>query len=314
MLDKILPERVLRTERAQKAMGRLLVQGGQAWFFDVESPYHISLFAADELLCSKETQYQRFDVIRSKDYGLCMILDGRIQLAESDEWIYHELLIHPACILHGDPRTVALLGGGDGCAARELLKYPGVQDITVVDIDEEVVVAFRDRFTMINRGALRDPRVTVVCEDALSWLDGHDRKFDVIICDLTEPFDPSDLAGELSLHLYTPEFYRLVLDKLNPEGIFVCQTGGILYQPTYDRYHLKIVQDIRDHFPHTAIAYEFVPSFSELWSITLAARNPLEIRSAKVDKTLVEMGIRDLCYYDGTSHDRAFCPPRYLRE
>jgi spermidine synthase len=87
-----------------------------------------------------------------------------------------------------------------------------------------------------------------------------------------------------------------------------------LYQPAYDQYHLKLVQKIREHFPHVAIAYEFVPSFSELWSITLGARNPLDITNGEVDKILVEMGIENLRYYDGTSHGRAFCPPRYLSQ
>lgn len=313
MLEKLFPDRVLSSQEAQKALSRFLAQGAKAWFLDIESTDRISLNGTNETPYSVQTRFQRLDVFRGAGYGLRMVLDGRTQLAESDEWIYHELLVHPACLIHGDPRKVIVLGGGDGCAVRELLKYPRLHDITLVDIDEEVVAAFRDRFSRINGGALQDPRVHVVCEDALEYLRSQNRPYDVIISDLTEPFDPTDLAGELSFHLYTPEFYRLVQERLTSEGVFVCQTGGVICQPEHDRYHLSLAQDIEKHFSHVATCYEFVPSFEELWSVTLASQTNLEISGSRIDENLRRLGVERLKYYDGISHERAFRPPLFLR-
>jgi spermidine synthase len=243
-----------------------------------------------------------------------MILDGRIQLAESDEWVYHELLVHPACAIHGDPRRVIVLGGGDGCAARELLKYSSLTDITVVDIDEQVVELFRGRFSFLNRGALCDPRVRVVCADAMEHLRTSTERYDLIISDLTEPFDPAQAGGNLSRHLYSHESFCLFLERLTPAGILVCQTGGLLLQPAHDRFHLEILPIIRSYFPHVGVGYEFVPSFGEFWTITLGSSRPLRVTPAQVNRSLRRLGVGRLRYYDGPTHRRAFCPPRFARE
>jgi len=313
MFDKRFPRRVLPTEEAVKAVQGFLTRTGKTWFLDIECPSRLSLKGGDEDCLSLRTPYQRLDVLRLHGFGLCMILDGRIQLAESDEWIYHELLIHPACVFHGDPRRVIVLGGGDGCAVRELLRYPHLTDITLVDIDEVVVKVFRDRFSSLNGGALQDPRVHLVCADALEYLRTQQEPYDLIVSDLTEPFDPSELGGNLSFHLYTPASYQLIRDRLTQNGIFVCQTGGILSQPEHDRFHLDILPGIRDHFPRVATGYEFVPSFGELWTITLASAGPLHLEPSQVDGALARLLVKGLRYYDGITHRRAFSPPLFVR-
>ncbi len=313
MPDEQFPQRVLPTEQATEAVGRFLHRGPDHWFLDIHARHRISLAGASEVCCTLQTPFQRLDVVRLEGYGLCMILDGRIQFAGSDEWIYHELLVHPACLIHGDPRRVAVLGGGDGCTVRELLRYPKMEEILLVDIDRQVVDLFRTRFATVNDGAFEDPRVRVACQDALNYLRGDESSYDLIISDLTEPFDTSGLAGDLSFHLYGPEFYRLVEERLSPRGIFVCQAGGVLCQKGHDRHHRDLLAGIRAHFPHVAPCYEFVPSFNELWSIALASREPLEISGAEVDSVLASLGVRGLRYYDGISHERAFRTPRFLR-
>jgi spermidine synthase len=314
MQDERFSERVLPTARAAVAVGRFLELGPANWFLDVHSHSRLSLIGGNEVCCSLQTLYQRLDVVRLEEFGLCMILDGRIQLAESDEWIYHELLIHPACVLHGDPRRALVLGGGDGCTVRELLRYAQMEEIILVDIDRSVVDLFRSRFASVNGGALDDPRVRVLCQDALDYLKVDGTHYDLIISDLTEPFDTSGLAGDLSSHLYGPDFYGLLEERLTPQGIFACQTGGILCQEKHDRHHRDLMAGIRARFPHVAPCYEFVPSFGELWGIALASRVPLDIPAAEVDEVLAGLGVRGLRYYDGISHERAFRAPRFLRE
>lgn len=312
MADRGSPRRVLPVQEALSELRVLLPEGGELWFVDTETPSRISLKGGQGEALWLRTRYQQLEIVQLDGYGLCMILDGKVQLAQSDEWIYHELLIHPACVLHGNPTTALVLGGGDGCAARELLRYPGLEQIVIVDIDEEVVALFQERFRVLNGGALTDPKVRIVSQDAMEFLGLSRDHYDVIVSDLTEPFDPANMAGELSAHLYSREAYELILRRLSPEGVFVCQTGGVLHQPQYDRFHLGILEGIREAFPHVRTAYEFIPSFEALWSITLGSRRPLLISPPEVDRALLRLGVTGLRYYDGLAHQRAFSPPRFV--
>lgn len=314
MVKQARLRRVLTVEEAIEELKSLLNKYSQIWFVDAETTSRISLKAAKGDPLCLTTKYQQLEVVHLDGYGLCMILDGKVQLAQSDEHVYHELLIHPACVIHGNPRRCLILGGGDGCAARELLRYPSVEEITVVDIDEQVLELFRGQYRDINAGALSDPRVQVHCQDAMDFLKTDGKSYDIIVSDLTEPYDPAEVAGDLSVHVYSEEAYRTILRKLEEEGIFVCQTGGILYQQHYDSYHFKLLKGIRKVFPHVATAYEFVPSFEALWSVTLASRRALEVDPEKVDEILEALHVEGLKYYDGNAHKRAFSQARLGRE
>lgn len=308
------PRRVLPVKEALRELGTLLPRGGDLWFLDTDTPSRISLKGGSGEPLWVSTKYQQLEVASLDGYGLCMILDGRVQLAQSDEWIYHELLVHPACVLHGNPKSALVLGGGDGCAARELLRYPGLERVCVVDIDEEVVALFRDRLSFLNGGALGDRRVRILTGDAMEFLADTGEQYDLIVSDLTEPFDPEQEDMELSTPLYRPEAYDMVLRRLSADGVFVCQTGGILHQPHYDRFHLEILEGIRKAFPHVITAYEFVPSFEALWSITLASPRPLHASPQEVDRRLAALGVSGLRYYDGLAHQRAFSSPKFARD
>jgi len=308
MSDALHTRRVLDVEDALERLRDMLSRAGSVWFLDSDSPCRVSLKRARRVELAARTRYQQLEVAELEGYGLCMILDGKVQLAASDEHIYHEMLVHPACVLQGNPASALILGGGDGCAARELLRYPGIREIVVVDIDEEVVGFFREQFQELNRGSLKDPRVRVVPRDAMEFLGESQGCYDIIISDLTEPFDLAESAGDLSAHLYSAQAYSLILERLSPEGVFVCQSGGILYQPHYDKYHLEILRGIQGVFPHVASAYEFIPSFEAMWSITLGSRKPLVVSPLDVESTLARLGVKGLLHYDCAAHQRAFSP------
>ncbi|MEJ5376144.1 MAG: methyltransferase domain-containing protein [bacterium] len=310
---EVVPSRsVLEPQDALEELRSMLSSWGGAWFLDKDGPFRISFKRVKGSPFLLRTRYQQMELVELEGYGLCLILDGKVQLAASDERIYHELLVHPACVIHGSPCSVLILGGGDGCAARELLRYEGIHEIVIVDIDEEVVAVFRERFRELNCGSLEDPRVKVVPRDAMEFLKQAKTTYDIIISDLTEPFDPAERAGDLSAHLYSPEAYALIKKRLAPGGVFVCQSGGVLYQSHYDQYHMEILRGIKECFPHVAAAYEFVPSFEAMWSITLASLRPLEISWKEVDQVLSRLGVRGLLHYDGQAHQRAFSTPRLL--
>ena len=177
----------------------------------------------DDIIFAEQTPYQAITVTRFRD-RVRLFLDQSIQFDSRDEHRYHEALVHPVMSRVARPRHVLILGGGDGMALREVLRHD-VEAVTLVDLDPRVTELFRDHddLAALNGGSLRDPRVTIVNQDAWTWLAGPGADYDVIIADLP---DPRNLA--LS-KLYSREFYQLMVQRLSFGGAFVTQAGSPLY-------------------------------------------------------------------------------------
>ena len=147
--------------------------------------------------------------------GHRLFLNGNLQFAERDEYRYHEALVHPAMAAHGAPRKVAVLGGGDGMAVREVLRYPGVESVTLVELDPNMTRLFSTHETLkrLNGGALTSPKLKIVNADAFGWLEETREVFDVIIVDFPDPTNFS--IGKL----YTSSFYALLDQRLAGERL-----------------------------------------------------------------------------------------------
>jgi spermidine synthase len=165
---------------------------------------------ADDIVYTRSSSYQRILITRNQA-GFQLFLNGNLQFSSADEYRYHEALVHPALALHGAPRRVLVLGGGDGLAVREILKYPNVEAVTLVDLDP-AMTELPARFpplAELNQNALADPRVTVVNQDAMIWLEGKGEPYDAAVVDFP---DPNTFAlGKL----YTTRFYRLLRARLS---------------------------------------------------------------------------------------------------
>ena len=284
-------------------------------FLDMESTDRLVINRVDARVASVTSPYQQIDIFRTPHFGLVLTLDGIVQAAESDEQIYHELLIHPACLLHREVRSALVLGGGDGCASRELLKYRDLEALDLVEIDQAVVDLCGIHFREINRGAFDDPRLTVIVQEAETYLRDHpEKQYDLVVADLTEPYDTAGKAGELSRHIFSRSFYDFLKRHLKPRGILVLQTGGITYLPEIDRHHRLIVEGIRKSFRVVGTAYEYIHSFDQIWSITIASDYPYDLEGFVPDPVMEEKGLSSLRYYDRISHTRAFQTPRHLRD
>ncbi len=169
----------------------------------------------DEILYAENTRTQRIVITRWRD-DTRLYLNGQLQFSTVDEYRYHELLVHPAMRSHPAPRDVLILGGGDGMTAREVLQHPGVQSVTLVDLDERMTELFRDQPLLreLNRRSFSDPRVRVVHQDALSFVEDDRGAYDVVLMDLPDP-------SELSLSkLYSDAMFRLIQKRLRPGGTF----------------------------------------------------------------------------------------------
>ncbi len=218
---------------------------------------------ADEIVYAESTPYQRIVVTRWKD-DLRLHLNNNLQFSSRDEYRYHEALVHPGLSALPGARRVLVLGGGDGLAAREILKYPQVETVTLVDLDPAMTALFSvaPPLRKLNADALLSPRVRVVNADALQWLENHDEPFDFVVADFP---DPSNFAiGKL----YSAAFYRL-LDKHLAEGaLAVIQSTS----PLYARQSFWCVVATLESVGLVATPYHaLVPSFGE-WGFVLAGR------------------------------------------
>lgn len=211
--------------------------------------------------------YQRIVLTRG-DLGVSLYLDGHLQLSTADEYRYHEALVHPAASAVETPRTALVLGGGDGMAVRELLRYESIETIVLVDLDPEMVRLFRDHptFSSLNGGALASPRVEVIHDDAFLWVDHDERRFDVVIVDFPDPHGYS--LGKL----YTRTFYRRLVERLAPGGtIGVQSTSPLLTR----RAFWCVIRTLESAGLHVRPYHAAVPSFGE-WGFALASRSRAE--------------------------------------
>ncbi len=228
-------------------------------------PYRWVVTLVDRWLYQAHSPYQRIDIGEAGSWGRCLFLDGWLQLAESDEAIYHEHLALPALLAHPNPRHVLILGGGDGLAVRETLRHRAVQHVVMVDIDAQVVAACRQHLGDLQRGALDDPRVEVIIADARHYLrQVEPHRFDVVLVDLVD-FSPE------SLPLYT-EILDALPRVLHPQGIVVGH-GASPGPPFYTGLYL--VAFMAQRFAATAWYTAFVASFGEPWTFVLAGQTPL---------------------------------------
>ena len=229
-------------------------------------------FYQDRIVFTAASPYQRIVVTQGK-LGHRLFLNGNLQFAERDEYRYHEALVHPAMAAFSDthgPKRVAVLGGGDGMAVREVLKYPSVESVTLVELDPAMTKLFSEQptLTKLNGDALKSPKVKIVNIDAFAWLDsvagsGTDT-FDVIIVDFPDPTNFS--IGKL----YTNSFYALLDKRLSTSGYAVIQTTS----PLVARKSYWTVATTIESVGLTATPYHaHVPSFGE-WGFIIASRRP----------------------------------------
>ncbi|SFU45004.1 polyamine aminopropyltransferase [Pseudoduganella namucuonensis] len=216
----------------------------------------------DDIVYSTTTPYQRLVITRWKD-DLRLYINGNLQFSSRDEYRYHEALVHPVMEALPWARRVLVLGGGDGLALREILRYPNVEHVTVVDLDPAMTGAFttRDELVKLNGGAFRDKRARVVNADAAMWLKDTDEMFDAVIIDFP---DPSSFAlGKL----YSVPFYGMVRKHLAANGLMTVQSTSPFFAP---HAYWTIDATLRDVGLRTWPYHAYVPSFGE-WGFILAS-------------------------------------------
>ncbi len=266
---------------------------------------HASLsIDVDRQLYSAQSKFQRIDVLESFAYGKILVLDGVLMLTEKDEFIYHEMIVHVPMAVHPDARRVLVIGGGDGGAVRELCRYPHVERIDMVEIDEDVVSVCKQYLPEVASG-FDDARLTVFYEDGLRYIRRFTDAYDLIIVDSTDPFGPGE-------GLFTKEFYGNCFNALHEDGILVNQHESPFYPEdafAVKRIHTRIVQS----FPLSRLYQAHIPTYpSGHWLFGFSTKKYHPVRHLDAQKWNA-LGIQTR-YYNTNLHKASFALPTYVED
>jgi spermidine synthase len=279
------------------------------WLRDKISEDFFQLYRLDEVLYDGRTKYQSVRVVRTRAFGTCLVLDGKIQSSERDEYIYHEALVQPAMIAHPGPETVFIAGGGEGATLREALACKTVKRAVMVDIDKGVTALSRKYLPALSGGAFENNRAELHHVDARQYLENSEDKYDIIIIDLPDPME----KGPAYL-LFTQEFYRTVLDRLTETGLIAVQAGS---GSPIDLLNFTAVNNtLKSVFPIVVPYIAYVPCYGGQWGFCLASRHndPSGLTAEEVNNKIASRGLGGLRFYDGATHRNMFSLPKYVRE
>jgi len=213
-------------------------------------------FDTDKILLDLDTDYQRLTIFENANFGIVMLLDGLVMTTERDAAFYHELLVHPALTGHAEPRRVLVIGGGDGGTVTELVKYPQLDTIDMVELDAAVVEAARAHLPTHSHG-LDDPRVTLTIADGAAFVEQTTKTYDIILVDGSDPIGPAAV-------LFSPPFLSACRRRLRPGGIFVTQSENPLYYP---RTLAQLTADLARRYRWRGLYSGIVPSYpGGLWT------------------------------------------------
>ncbi|MCA0982486.1 polyamine aminopropyltransferase [Halobacillus yeomjeoni] len=253
-------------------IGVLLVAGlffGEEMAFSFEQKLY-----KDPIIHMEESKYQK--IILTKEQGdTRMFLNGSLQFSSSDEYRYHETLVHPAVSYVENPKNVLVLGGGDGIAVKEVLKHDEVENITLVDLDPAVTRLAETNYHLLqlNEGSLKDERVQVLNKDAFRFLEKTEDFYNVIIIDLPDP------NNESLNKLYTREFYSLVRNHLLPGGAAMVQATSPVFATDV---YWTISETVKSAGLHVENLHVDVPSFGN-WGFVMAGREPIDLTEVNIE-------------------------------
>lgn len=274
------------------------------WFTELQSAIAVSLRHSGQPLLKRRSPHQLIEIYDTAAYGRMLVLDGLVASTEYDEFIYHEMMVHPAALVHPGPRRALVLGGGDGGIARELGRYPELEEIVVVEQDEQVLAVARDFLPALSRG-LADPRVRIELGDSLRYLHAAEAEsFDLVLCDIQPGAVP---VGALALAA------RRVL---RPDGALVAQGGS----PHIEGHTLPAVYAEHGQVfgPAHVVPYLLaVPTYpSGLWCLLYCARgaaDPVAGLGRNLGRALDLCAQHRLRYFSPAVHAAAFALPGYIR-
>lgn len=272
----------------------------QRWWMEKHTPYAGLSLAVTEQHVDRHSDFQHIEVFETLEYGRMLALDGCVMLTDRDEFVYHEMIVHPALLTHPRPERVAIIGGGDGGSVREVLRHESVQQVDLVEIDGEVIETCRTWFPKLTE-KLDDPRVRIHTRDGFDFLDERPATYDAILVDSIDP------VGEAA-KLFTRSFYTKVKEALREGGSAVFQTESPFYN---GEVQVAVKQKLDGLFPYAAPFVAFIPTYpSGLWSFTFASL-AIDPHAAALQRHPAFLD--ELQYFTPEMLRAAFTLPAYMR-
>ncbi len=268
------------------------------WFTENQSENVRFSFRVKEQLFHGKSNYQMLDYYDSYEFGRVMVLDNIIMLTEKDEFIYHEMIVHPAFMVNPNIKRVLIIGGGDGGTLREVLKH-NVSEPELVDIDD-LVLKTAPKFIPFTGKALEDPRAKVMAADGIEYMKTKSNEYDLIIIDSTDPIS----VGE---GLFTKEFYKNCFNALKEDGILINQAESPFY---YEKQFLNIYEKLNSIFPIFSFYSAPVPTYgSGYWMFGFASKKYHPLNDFKADL----FDLSTMKYYNTDIHKAAFVMPNFVK-
>ncbi|MCX7725326.1 MAG: polyamine aminopropyltransferase [Chitinispirillaceae bacterium] len=280
---------------------------GRTIFLEPLNPYFGYFYTVNRRIMKKRSEFQDIELYDTDEFGKVLILDKITQLGEKCDFCYHEPMVHPVMCFHPRAENILIIGGGDGCLVREVLKYPYVKKIEIAELDGEVIEFAQKYLSKLNKNAFDDERVHLNIVDGRKYTQEHPKEFDVIIMDMTDPFGPSQM-------LYTREFFKIVKRAFrNDNGLFVMHSESPITRPLAFSCISKTLNSV---FSYVNQFYIYIQMYGVLWSITVSS-DKIDVSKAtakKIDKKLKKYGIDDLKVYNGATHLAMQVPYPYIEK
>ena len=275
------------------------------WYSEIHAR-GVKFFLEAELLHQEQTPFQKLMIMKNKTLGVFLTLDGYVQLTEADEFIYHDMICHPAFAVNPQIRRVLIIGGGDGGTAREVARYPQVERIDMVEIDEAIIRLANEYLPQTAGVFTKETRLRLIIGDGAAFIkQAPDAAYDLILVDSTDPCGPGQ-------GLFTKDFYGHCSRALTENGILINQHGSAFYAG--DAQALRPVHEkIAAVFPIARIFGFNMPTYaSGYWYFGFASKNLDPLTDAQHGRWQ-EFGLKTR-YYNEEIHHAAFALPTYVKE
>lgn len=275
--------------------------GGERYLESLYTPYGQS-FEITSIVHQEKSDWWDLLIFENPIFGKVLAIDGTIQATEADEAAYHEMMAHVPLLTHDHPRSVLIIGGGDGGLLREVVRHENIEKVVLVEIDPRIIELSKKYLPSLSNGAFKDPRAKVIVQDASQYVKETDESFDVILCDSTDPIGPGKA-------LFTDEFYGNCKKRLNPDGIFVNQNGVPFLQPDEVPLTLK---NRSPHFAHVIYYIASVPTYAGgLMTLGWASDKNYRLSVTKIRKKAAKLK-GAMKYYNPEIHKAAFALPQFI--
>ena len=261
---------------------------------------------ASRQLAEWQTPYQKMQVYETPHYGKLFRLDGFNMTSEKEEFVYHENLVHPALTAHNAPKRVLIVGGGDGGSSEEALKHPSVEQVTMVEIDPDVIQVAKDHFRAVHNGVFDSPKLRVLVEDGMKFVRDTPEKFDLIALDLNDPMGPAEA-------LYSTEFFQQLRQALAPGGALALHIGSPVARP--ERV-TELAQRLNGVFRIVRPYIMYIPLYGSLWAMAVCSDklDPKAFTVDEIDRRIEARKLQELRYYNGETHEGVFALPNFVRD